>query len=66
MFKYIVKRLLIGCMTLFILATLTFFGMKAMPGNPFAQDNRGLSPEAYAALEKKYGLDAETIAKYCM
>lgn len=64
MFKYVVKRLLIGCMTLFILATLTFFGMKAMPGNPFAQDNRGLSPEAYAALEKKYGLDKPVSEQY--
>ena len=64
MFKYVVKRLLIGCLTLFILATLTFFGMKAMPGNPFAQDNKALSPEAYAALEKKYGLDKPVSEQY--
>lgn len=64
MFKYVVNRLLIGCLTLFVLATITFFGVKAIPGNPFAQDNKGLSPEAYAALEKKYGLDKPVTEQY--
>ncbi len=57
MLKYAIKRLGIGLLTLFILATITFFGVKAMPGDPFSQDNKVLSPEAYAALEAKYGLD---------
>ncbi len=57
MLKYIVKRLLIGMLTLFILATITFFGVRAMPGEPFTQDNKVMSAETYAALEKKYGLD---------
>lgn len=57
MLKYVIKRILIGCLTLFILATITFFGVHAMPGDPFSQDNRVLTPEAYAALEAKYGLD---------
>jgi oligopeptide transport system permease protein len=57
MLKYSIKRLLMGCLTLFILATITFFGVHAMPGDPFAQDNKVMSPETYAALEKKYGLD---------
>ncbi|WP_273399068.1 ABC transporter permease [Traorella massiliensis] len=64
MLKYIVKKLLIGCLTLFILATITFFGMKAMPGNPFSQDNRALSQEAYEALEAKYGLDKPVTEQY--
>lgn len=57
MIKYSIKRLLMGCLTLFILATITFFGVHSMPGDPFAKDNRAMSPETYAALEKKYGLD---------
>ncbi len=57
MIKYSIKRLLMGCLTLFILATITFFGVHSMPGDPFAQDNKVMSPETYAALEKKYGLD---------
>ena len=57
MLKYIVKRLLIGVVTLFILATIVFFGVKVMPGNPFAQEGKFMSPEAYQALRAKYGLD---------
>lgn len=64
MIKYIIKRLLIGCLTLFILATITFFGVKAMPGDPFTQDNKVLSPETYAALEAKYGLDKPVGEQY--
>ena len=64
MIKYIIKRLLVGALTLFILMTVTFFAVRAIPGNPFAQDNRGLSPEAYAALEHKYGLDKPVTEQY--
>ncbi|MCF0110706.1 MAG: ABC transporter permease [Erysipelotrichaceae bacterium] len=64
MLKYIVKRLLIGCVTLFILATITFFGVKAMPGDPFTQDNKVMSKETYAALEAKYGLDKPVGEQY--
>ena len=64
MIKYTIKRLLMGCLTLFILATITFFGVHAMPGDPFAKDNKVLSPEAYAALEKKYGLDKPLHEQY--
>jgi oligopeptide transport system permease protein len=64
MLKYIIKRLLIGALTLFILATITFFGVHAMPGDPFSQEGRGLSPETYAALEEKYGLDKPVSEQY--
>ncbi len=64
MLKYIVKRLLIGMLTLFILATITFFGVRAMPGEPFTQDNKVMSAETYAALEKKYGLDKPVGEQY--
>lgn len=57
MFKYTMKRILIGILTLFILASITFFMMKIIPGNPFSQENKVLTPETYAALEVKYGLD---------
>ncbi len=64
MIKYIAKRLLIGVLTLFILMTLTFFAVRAIPGNPFSQDAKNLSPEAYAALEHKYGLDKPVTEQY--
>ena len=50
MFKYICKRLLLGAMTLFILATVVFFGMKAMPGSPFSKDNKAVSAATMEAL----------------
>ena len=43
--KYILKRLAIGILTLFILATITFFLMHAIPGSPFGADNKNLTPE---------------------
>ena len=64
MLKYIVKRVLIGIVTLVILATITFFGMHAMPGGPFEQDNKAMSPEVYAAMEAKYGLDKPVGEQY--
>ncbi len=57
MAKYITKRVFIGLLTLFILATITFLVMKVIPGNPFSQDNKVLTPQAYEALRLKYGLD---------
>ncbi len=66
MIKYSIKRLLMGCLTLFILATITFFGVHAMPGDPFAKDNKVMSPETYAALEKKYGLDKPLGEQYIL
>ena len=64
MIKYIFKRLLLGVVTLFILATIKFFGMHAMPGSPFTQDNKVLSAETYAAMEAKYGLDKPVGEQY--
>ena len=34
MFKYVLKRVLIGFVTLFVLGSATFFLMKATPGSP--------------------------------
>ena len=34
MFKYVLKRVLIGFITLFVLGSATFFLMKAVPGSP--------------------------------
>ena len=39
MFKYVLKRIGVGILTLFILATVTFFLMKIIPGSPFAGEN---------------------------
>lgn len=64
MLKYIVKRLLLGIFTLFILATIVFFGMKAMPGSPFSRDNKAIPAATMEALNKKYGLDKPVSEQY--
>ena len=38
MAKYIIKRLFISLLTIFVLVTATFFLMKLLPGNPFMND----------------------------
>lgn len=38
MSKYILKRVFYMILTLFIVATATFFLMKAMPGSPYANE----------------------------
>ena len=35
MAKYILKRVLMALVTVFVVASLTFFLMKAVPGNPY-------------------------------
>lgn len=62
--KYILKRLAIGILTLFILTTITFFLMHAIPGSPFGADNKTLTAEQYAALQAKYNLDKPLFEQY--
>ena len=57
MFKYTMKRLLMGAATLFVLATLTFFLMKLVPGSPFGAELAQLSPEVREKMMAKYNLD---------
>ncbi len=57
MAKYIVKRALIGVVTLFALATITFFMMHIIPGSPFAGETSRLPASVRETLIKGYGLD---------
>ena len=56
MLKYIVKRIAPAIVTIWAVATLTFFLMNMVPGGPFLSE-KAISPQATAALEAKYGLD---------
>lgn len=60
---YILKRTALAILTVWVVITVTFFVMRAVPGGPFMGE-RALSPEAVAALEKKYGLDKPVLAQY--
>ncbi len=57
MAKYIVKRALIGVVTLFALATITLFMMHIIPGSPFAGETSRLPASVRETLIESYGLD---------
>ncbi len=63
MAKYIVKRILLAIVTIWAVATLTFFLMNLVPGGPFLSE-KAISPQAQAALEAKYGLDKPMFQRY--
>ena len=60
---YILKRLLLALLTVWVVITVTFFVMRAVPGGPFLGE-KALSEETVAALEKKYGLDKPVTEQY--
>lgn len=64
MLKYAAKRLGMGLVTLFVLATATFFLMKAIPGSPFGAEVSQMSAAAVEKLYEKYDLDKSIPDKY--
>ena len=63
MLKYILKRILFAIVTIWAVATLSFFLMNMVPGGPFLSE-KAISPQATAALEAKYGLDKPLWQQY--
>ncbi|NLM47576.1 MAG: ABC transporter permease [Epulopiscium sp.] len=62
MLKYILKRLLMALATLWVISTLTFVLMHALPNDPFTDPK--LKPEVRQALRVKYGLDKPLSEQY--
>ena len=62
--KYILKRVLIGIVTLFALATITFFLMHIIPGSPFAGETSKLPAAVKEKLIAKYGLDKPLMVQF--
>ena len=60
---YILKRLLLAILTVWIVITITFFVSRTVPGGPFASE-KAITPAAKAALEAKYGLDKPIMEQY--
>ncbi len=60
--KYILKRVAMMILTLFIVVTATFFLMQIMPGTPF--HNPKLSPQQLQQLMAAYGLDKPLWEQY--
>jgi oligopeptide transport system permease protein len=54
--KFILKRILMMIVTLFMITLLTFALMRSIPGGPFTREKQ-VPPAVLAALEQKYNLD---------
>lgn len=63
MTKYVIKRIFMAVITIWAVATITFFLMNMVPGGPFLSE-KAISPQAQAALEAKYGLDKPLAQQY--
>ena len=60
---YILKRIGLAILTVWVVITVTFFVMHAVPGGPFLSEKYP-SPAVQAALEAKYGLDKPLFEQY--
>jgi ABC-type dipeptide/oligopeptide/nickel transport system permease component len=63
MWIYVLKRLLQGIVTVWFIATATFFAMHNVPGDPLLND-RAVSEAIRINLEAKYGLDQPIGTQY--
>ena len=60
---YILKRIALAILTVWVVITVTFFVMRAVPGGPFMGE-KAISEAAQAALEAKYGYDKPLMEQY--
>ncbi len=63
MLRYALKRLVQGIVTVWFIATATFFAMHFVPGDPLVND-KAVPPEIRANLEARYGLDKPLPTQY--
>ena len=61
--KYILKRLVISIITIWLIATCSFFLLRTLPGNPFSTTQL-LSVEMQERMMSYYGLDRPLIEQY--
>ena len=61
--KYILKRIFYMVITLFLIATITFFLMKLLPGSPYANEEN-LTDAQLQIMNAKYGLDKPVWMQY--
>ncbi len=60
---YILKRIGLAILTVWVVITVTFFVMRAVPGGPFLGE-KAITAAAQEALEAKYGLDKPLLQQY--
>ena len=64
MVKYILKRIGIMILTLWVIITATFFLMNSKPGNPVRTGAKRLPEQVIVQLERKYGFDRPLVERY--
>jgi oligopeptide transport system permease protein len=62
MIRYVARRAVYMLITLIVIASVTFFISKLLPGTPFADDK--LTPQVRQQLFEKYGLDEPVYVQY--
>lgn len=60
---YILKRIALALLTVWVVITVTFFVMRAVPGGPFLGE-KAITEAAMEALEAKYGMDKPLFEQY--
>lgn len=63
MYSFILRKVFVLFLSLFLISSLTFFLMKGVPGSPFV-DEQGISEEILQSLNRHYGLDKPWYVQY--
>lgn len=66
MLKFIGKRLVYAVVTIFLIATATFFLVAGAPGDPIAAKVGQMPEQAQEIIREKYGLDKPLFERYVM
>lgn len=70
MLNYLIRRLMLGGLTLVLITMLVYLLIRSMPGSPLLMEaamsdpSRKISPADYKRMEKNYGLDKPAIVGY--
>ncbi len=65
MLRYVLKRIAYGALTIWFIATATFFAMHAVPGDPF-NSAKAATPQLRENLRARYGLDKPVSEQYVL
>ena len=66
MLRYTIRRFFELLLTLFLIATATFFLLEAVPGDPLTERADHLPEASRTALYQRYGLDKPIMERYAL
>jgi ABC-type dipeptide/oligopeptide/nickel transport system permease component len=64
MTRYLINRLFHALIVIWLVVTLAFFMLRAVPGDPFAAMLADVDPEAAEQLKAKWGYDQPAYVQY--